>query len=84
MKADEGPAGTPDWEEASPSVGFGDGAERLGEGEGALVMGGGSMDEWDVGGFEGMTGSGKEGISSSMFEVSMVICLVGGTVWRRV
>jgi hypothetical protein len=63
---------------------LGDGADRLGEGEGALVMGGGSIDECDVGGFDGMTGSGKEGISSSMFEVSMVICLVGGTVWRRV
>ena len=63
---------------ASPSAGLGDGADRLGEGEGALVIGGGSMDECDVGGFEGMMGSGKDGISSSMFEVSMVICLVGG------
>jgi hypothetical protein len=63
---------------------LGDGADRPGEGEGAFVMGGGSMDECDVGGFEGMTGSGKEGISSSIFEVSMVICLVGGTDWRRV
>jgi hypothetical protein len=50
----------------------------LGEGEGALVIGGGSIDECDAGGFEGMTGSGKEGISSSIFEVSIVICFVGG------
>lgn len=63
---------------ASPSAGLGDGADTLGEGDGALVMGGGSMDECDVGGFEGMKGSGREGISSSMLEVSMVICLVGG------
>jgi hypothetical protein len=63
---------------------LGDGADRLGEGEGALVIGGGSMDECDVGGFDGMTGSGKEGISSSMFEVSIVICFVGGADWRRV
>ena len=47
-------------------------------------MGGGSMDECEVGGLEGMTGSGREGISSSIFEVSMVMCLVGGADWRRV
>lgn len=67
----------------SPSVGFGDGAEMLGDGEGALVTGGGSIDECDVGGLEGMNGSGKDGISSSC-EVSMVICLVGRALWRIV
>jgi hypothetical protein len=84
VKAEAGPAGGPVAADASPSAGLGDGADTLGEGDGALVMGGGSMDECEVGGFEGITGSGREGISSSMLEVSMVICLVGGAVWRRV
>ena len=66
--------------DASPSAGLGDGADTLGDGDGALVIGGGSIDECEVGGFEGMTGSGKEGISSSIFEVSMVICFVAGVV----
>ena len=43
-------------------------------------MGGGSIDECDVGGLDGMKGSGKDGISSSIFEVSIVICLVAGAV----
>jgi hypothetical protein len=71
VKAEGGPAGGAVGPEASPSAG-------LGEGEGALVMGGGSIDECDVGGLDGMTGSGNDGISSSIFEVSIVICLVGG------
>lgn len=50
----------------------------LGEGEGALV-GGGSIEECDVGGFEGIIGSGNEGMSSSC-DVSMVICFVGGAL----
>jgi hypothetical protein len=78
VKADGGPAGGAVFVEASPSAGLGDGADMPGEGEGALVMRGGSIDECDVGGFDGMTGSGKDGISSSIFEVSIVICLVGG------
>lgn len=78
MKADTGPAGV----DVSPSAG--DGADTLGDGDGALVIGGGSIDECDVGGFEGMTGSGKDGISSSMLEVSMVICLVAGVDGRSV
>jgi uncharacterized membrane protein len=55
----------------------------LGDGEGALVKGGGSMDECDVCGLGGMTGSGNDGISSSC-DVSMVICLVGRLFWRIV
>lgn len=61
----------------SLSTGLGEAAARLGEGEGALVIGGGSMDECDVGAFEGIAGSGKADISSSLDEVSIVICLVG-------
>jgi hypothetical protein len=63
-------------------VGLGDGADILGDGEGALV-GGGSIDECDAGGLEGMIGSGSDGISSS-WEVSMVICLVAGAFCRIV
>jgi hypothetical protein len=66
----------------SLSAGLGDGADMLGDGEGALV-GGGSIDECDVGGLEGMIGSGKDGISSSC-EVSIVICRVAGAFWRIV
>jgi hypothetical protein len=55
----------------------------LGDGDGALVNGGGSIEECEVGGFDGMIGSGKDGISSSC-EVSIVICLVGGALWRIV
>lgn len=47
-----------------------------GDGDGALVIGGGSIDECEVGSFEGRTGSGKDGISSSIVDVSIVICLV--------
>jgi hypothetical protein len=64
-------------------VGLGDGADILGDGDGALVNGGGSIEECEVGGFDGMIGSGKDGISSSC-EVSIVICLVGGALWRIV
>jgi hypothetical protein len=73
-----GPAGAP-W---SLSVGLGEGADMLGDGDGALV-GGGSIDECDVGSLEGIIGSGNDGISSSC-EVSIVICLVAGAVWRIV
>ena len=50
------------------------------------MMGGGSIEACAVGGFEGMTGSGREGISSSIEDVSMVICLVvvGGAFCRKV
>lgn len=84
LKADVGPGGGPPDVGASPSTGFGDAAVRLGEGEGALVSGGGSIDECDVGALDGIAGSGKAGISSSADEVSIVICLVGGTAWRKV
>lgn len=50
-------------------------AAVLGEGEGALVRGGGSIDACEVVGFDGMTGSGSCGMSSSV-RVSMVISLV--------
>jgi hypothetical protein len=63
-----------DAEVGSESDGFGDAAAMLGEGEGALVTGGGSI---VVGvGLDANTGSGKAGISS-MEAVSMVICLGG-------
>lgn len=45
LKAGRGPEGVPPEVGASLSTGFGDAAARLGEGEGALVKGGGSMDE---------------------------------------
>lgn len=47
------------------------------------MRGGGSIEECDVGGMDGRTGSGSDGISSSM-EVSMVMCLVGGPSVRSV
>lgn len=84
LKADVGPGGGPVEAGTSPSAGFGEGADTLGDGEGALVMGGGSIDACDVGGFDGMAGSGRDGISSSIEDVSMVICFVGGAVCRRV
>lgn len=78
LNAGAGPAGGV-CTEGSLSRGFGEGPARLGEGDGALVMGGGSIEACEVGGFDGMMGSGKDGISSSIVEVSMVICLVTGT-----
>jgi hypothetical protein len=83
LKAGAGPAGGGAGVPFSPSIGFGDGADMLGDGEGALVTGGGSIDECDVGGLEGIIGSGSDGMSSSC-EVSMVICLVGSALWRIV
>lgn len=77
VKVEAGPAGGAVWALPSPSICIGDCADTLGDGEGALVSGGGSIDECDVGALDGMTGSGKEGISSSMEDVSMVICFVG-------
>jgi hypothetical protein len=56
----------------------------MGEGDGALVSGGGSIDECDVGALDGIAGSGSAGISSSADAVSMVICFVGGIAWRNV
>lgn len=67
------------WPFASPSAGFGDGADMLGDGEGALVTGGGSIEACDVGNLDGIMGSGRAGISSSC-DVSMVICRVGAVV----
>jgi len=59
----------------SGSSGLGDAAATSCEGEGAL-SGGGSMDEFDIGALDGITGSGNAGISSSVDDVSIVICFV--------
>lgn len=45
LKAGAGPAGVPPEVGASVSTGLGDAAAKLGDGDGALVKGGGSMDE---------------------------------------
>jgi hypothetical protein len=82
LNADVGPAGVPLDVGASPS-GFGDAAVS-GEGDGAVVRGGGSIDECEVGALDGIAGSGSARISSSVDAVSMVICLVGGRAWRNV
>lgn len=69
----------------SRSGGFGDAAARLGDGEVALASGGGSMEACEVGALEGRAGSGNALRSSSpVEEVSIVICLVGETAWRKV
>lgn len=65
------------------SVGLGEGADILGDGDGALVGGGGSIEACDVGAFEGIAGSGNDGISSSC-DVSIVMFLVGGACCRIV
>lgn len=78
-----GPVGGPVADVSGSTVGFGEGADMLGDGEGALV-GGGSIEECDVGGLGSMMGSGSEGISSSLDDVSMVICFVGSAFWRMV
>lgn len=48
----------------------------LGEGEGALVKGGGSIPELDAVDFVGTAGSGSAMISGSEDDVSTVICFV--------
>jgi len=75
LNAEGGPEGRAD-EVVESSIGLGDPAVRLGDGEGALVSGGGSMDEFEGGILDGSAGSGKDGISSSADVVSIVICLV--------
>jgi hypothetical protein len=84
LKAGSGPGGGLPDAPTSLSAGFGDAAAMLGEGDGALVSGGGSMDALEVGALDGRAGSGNAGISSSVDDVSIVICLVGGWVWRMV
>jgi hypothetical protein len=84
LNAEIGPGGGLPDVAGSDSTGLGDAAARLGDGEGALVSSGGSMDACDVGALDGRAGSGSAGISSSVDEVSMVICFVGGIDWRRV
>jgi hypothetical protein len=83
LKAGGGPDDGADVVPLSPSIGLGEGAVIFGDGDGALVTGGGSIEECDVGGFDGIMGSGRASISSSC-EVSMVICFVGCAVWRIV
>jgi hypothetical protein len=56
---------------------LGDGIVRLGDGDGALVNGGGSMPEPEIDTRWPRAGSGSAGISSPADDVSMVICLVG-------
>jgi hypothetical protein len=68
----------------SESEGFGEAAlSMLGEGEGALVKGGGSMPELGVD-FAGSTGSGSARISASADDVSTVICFVVCAFCRNV
>jgi hypothetical protein len=50
LKAGVGPAGGAAEVPFSVSVSFGEGADMLGDGDGALVGGGGSIDACDVGG----------------------------------
>ncbi len=50
----------------------------------ALVGGGGSIAEEFDGDFEGTTGSGNAAMASSADAVSIVICVVGLWLWRRV
>jgi hypothetical protein len=56
---------------------FGEGAAMLGEGDGALVNGGGSIVELETDMRCCRAGSGNAGISSPAAEVSNVILLVG-------
>lgn len=60
----------------SESKGFGDAAAMLGEGDGALVTGGGSIAELVGVGLDDKAGSPSDGISPSD-AVSIVICFGG-------
>lgn len=67
----------------SDSEGLGDAAlSMLGDGDGALVKGGGSIPVCE-GAFVGTAGSGRDSISGSADEVSTVICLVVEVLCRR-
>jgi hypothetical protein len=55
----------------------------FGEGEGALVSGGGSIAANEVGAFDGTTGAGSGGRSSAAL-VSIVISFVSGCDTRSV
>lgn len=67
----------------SESEGLGEAAlNMLGEGEGALVKGGGSIPEFDAA-FVGTAGSGRARISGSAAEVSTVICFVVCVLCRK-
>lgn len=58
-------------------------AAILGEGDGALVSGGGSMLECDVGGLDGNTGSGSGGMSSAARESMMIsfVSTLADRIW---
>ena len=78
-KAGGGPGGTCEVGVVSDSdAAFGDGAVMLGTGDGALI-GGGSMDEYDVDTLVGTAGSGRGGISPSAEDVSSVMSFGGTT-----
>jgi hypothetical protein len=78
-KAGGGPGGTCEVGVLSESdVAFGEGAVMLGTGDGALI-GGGSIDEYDVDTLVGTAGSGRGGISPSADDVSSVISFGGAT-----
>lgn len=86
LKAGGGPDGKP-WLEDGRSKsagGRGDAAAPLGDGDGALVTGGGFIG-FDRPSRDGMIGSGSGRISrSSADEVSMVMFLVGALFCRSV
>ena len=58
------------------SIDFGDGAVILGDGDGALVNGGGSIVELDIDIRCPKAGSGRAGISSPAEDVSIAIFFV--------
>jgi len=59
LKAETGPGGGLAGADVSLSLGLGEAAVILGEGDGALVNGGGSIDACEVGALEGRAGSGS-------------------------
>lgn len=80
-----GPGGGPEVEAlcSGSNGGRGDAiVAALVDGEGALVSGGGSIEEKDVADFVGSAGSGRDGISSSV-RVSIVISFVSMFDIRR-
>lgn len=78
-KAGGGPGGTCEVGVLSDSdIAFGDGAVMLGTGDGALI-GGGSMDEYEIETLVGTAGSGRGGISPSADDVSSVMSFGGAT-----
>lgn len=79
-----GPAGTGDAAAPDDESGRGEAAAALGDGDGTLVNGGGSIDDVEMALDCCITGSGRAGISSSAEDVSIVMCFVGGGESRSV